>query len=78
MDNTCMYGILTDTVYAYTYVRVCVCVCVCFLCEYTAHNQSYKAHRNGIKKPQRQKYASLKGVRMRTERCSYSNACRHV
>jgi large subunit ribosomal protein L29e len=30
---------------------------------HTAHNQSYKAHRNGIKKPKRNKYSSRKGVR---------------
>lgn len=30
---------------------------------HTARNQSYKAHRNGIKKPKRQRYSSLKGVR---------------
>ena len=29
---------------------------------HTAHNQSKKAHRLGIKKDQRQRYASLKGV----------------
>ena len=29
---------------------------------HTNHNQSYKAHRNGIKKPARQRYAPLKGV----------------
>ncbi|KAM0880278.1 hypothetical protein ACQ4PT_033662 [Festuca glaucescens] len=28
---------------------------------HTAHNQSYKAHRNGIKKPKRQRQASTKG-----------------
>jgi len=28
---------------------------------HTAHNQTRKAHRNGIKKPQRHKYQSLKG-----------------
>ena len=30
---------------------------------HTAHNQSYKAHRNGIKKPKRQRQPSTKGVR---------------
>ena len=30
---------------------------------HTAHNQSYKAHRNGIKKPKKNKYHSKKGVR---------------
>ena len=29
---------------------------------HTAHNQNKKAHRLGIKKVQRQRYASLKGV----------------
>ncbi|CUS23566.1 LAQU0S10e03334g1_1 [Lachancea quebecensis] len=29
---------------------------------HTAHNQSRKAHRNGIKKPKTYKYPSLKGV----------------
>lgn len=29
---------------------------------HTAHNQSYKAHRNGIKKPKRQRQTSTKGV----------------
>jgi large subunit ribosomal protein L29e len=29
---------------------------------HTNHNQTRKAHRNGIKKPIRQRYASLKGV----------------
>ena len=29
---------------------------------HTAHNQNKKAHRRGIKKPLRQRYASLKGV----------------
>eukprot|EP00343_Euplotes_focardii_P008523 CAMPEP_0205821738 /NCGR_PEP_ID=MMETSP0206-20130828/9374_1 /ASSEMBLY_ACC=CAM_ASM_000279 /TAXON_ID=36767 /ORGANISM="Euplotes focardii, Strain TN1" /LENGTH=60 /DNA_ID=CAMNT_0053117457 /DNA_START=34 /DNA_END=216 /DNA_ORIENTATION=+ len=29
---------------------------------HTAHNQTYKAHRNGIKKRKSQKYRSLKGV----------------
>ena len=29
---------------------------------HTAHNQNKKAHRRGIKKPQKQRYASLKGV----------------
>lgn len=30
---------------------------------HTAHNQSKKAHRNGIKKPKQHKYKSRKGVR---------------
>ncbi len=29
---------------------------------HTAHNQSYKAHRNGIKKPKQNKHSSRKGV----------------
>ena len=29
---------------------------------HTAHNQTRKAHRKGIKKPKRERYASLKGV----------------
>ncbi|XP_060925589.1 60S ribosomal protein L29 [Limanda limanda] len=29
---------------------------------HTTHNQSRKAHRNGIKKPTSQRYESLKGV----------------
>ena len=29
---------------------------------HTAHNQNKKAHKNGIKKPKRQRYSSLKGV----------------
>lgn len=29
---------------------------------HTTHNQNYKNHRNGIKRPQSQRYASLKGV----------------
>lgn len=29
---------------------------------HTAHNQSYKAHRNGIKKPRKHKYISRKGM----------------
>jgi large subunit ribosomal protein L29e len=29
---------------------------------HTAHNQSYKAHRNGIKKPKRHRQTSTKGV----------------
>ncbi|GMM56272.1 hypothetical protein DAKH74_028880 [Maudiozyma humilis] len=29
---------------------------------HTAHNQTKKAHRNGIKKPRTYKYPSLKGV----------------
>ena len=29
---------------------------------HTAHNQTKKAHRNGIKKPKRQRYSSTKGM----------------
>ena len=29
---------------------------------HTNHNQNKKAHKNGIKKPKRQRYASLMGV----------------
>ena len=29
---------------------------------HTAHNQNKKAHKNGIHKPKRQRYASLLGV----------------
>ena len=29
---------------------------------HTNHNQNRKAHRNGISKPKRQRYATLKGV----------------
>nr|ABW90402.1 putative ribosomal protein L29 [Barentsia elongata] len=29
---------------------------------HTSHNQSRKAHRNGIKRPKRQRFPSLKGV----------------
>ncbi|KAJ9459966.1 60S ribosomal protein L29 [Diplonema papillatum] len=28
---------------------------------HTNHNQNYKAHRNGIKKPKRERYISKKG-----------------
>jgi len=35
---------------------------------HTAHNQSYKAHKNGIKKAKKHKYTSRKGVsRIREE-----------
>jgi Ribosomal L29e protein family len=33
-------------------------------CTDTAHNQSYKAHRNGIKKPAKKPYPSRVGVRL--------------
>ncbi|XP_019255269.1 PREDICTED: 60S ribosomal protein L29-2-like [Nicotiana attenuata] len=29
---------------------------------HTAHNQSYKAHRNGIKKPRKHRHRSSKGM----------------
>ncbi|MFS7909213.1 putative ribosomal protein L29e [Helianthus anomalus] len=29
---------------------------------HTAHNQSYKAHRNGIKKPRKHRHTSTKGL----------------
>lgn len=29
---------------------------------HTAHNQSYKAHKNGIKKPRKHRHTSTKGV----------------
>ncbi|CAA3000782.1 60S ribosomal L29-1 [Olea europaea subsp. europaea] len=29
---------------------------------HTAHNQSHKAHKNGIKKPKRQRHTSTKGM----------------
>ncbi|KAH7842786.1 hypothetical protein Vadar_009257 [Vaccinium darrowii] len=29
---------------------------------HTAHNQSYKAHKNGIKKPRKHRHASTKGM----------------
>ena len=34
---------------------------------HTARNQTFKAHRNGIKKPKRQRYRSTKGVRYRAK-----------
>ena len=34
---------------------------------HTARNQTFKAHRNGIKKPKRQRYRSTKGVRYRRQ-----------
>lgn len=37
---------------------------------HTAHNQTYKAHRNGIKKPKTFKYKSRKGVRLISFSCS--------
>nr|ADV02780.1 putative 60S ribosomal protein L29 [Ipomoea batatas]GLL43854.1 putative 60S ribosomal protein L29 [Ipomoea trifida]GMD80652.1 60S ribosomal protein L29-1-like [Ipomoea batatas] len=29
---------------------------------HTAHNQSYKAHKNGIKKPRKHRHTSTKGM----------------
>ena len=29
---------------------------------HTAHNQNYKAHRNGLKKPKHPRFVSLKGM----------------
>ena len=34
---------------------------------HTAQNQNKKAHKNGIHKPKRQKYISLKGVSNQTD-----------
>ncbi|CAN1194986.1 60S ribosomal protein L29-1 [Linum perenne] len=31
---------------------------------HTAHNQSHKAHKNGIKKPKRHRHTSTKGTQM--------------
>jgi hypothetical protein len=39
---------------------------------HTAHNQSKKNHRNGIKKPVKHKYTSTKGVSTRGRACSHS------
>lgn len=36
---------------------------------HTAHNQSYKAHRNGIKRPSRNYHPSRKGVRVVAQAC---------
>ena len=36
---------------------------------HTNHNQITKHHKNGIKKPARQRYSSLKGVNQRFLRC---------
>lgn len=44
---------------------------------HTAHNQTYKAHRNGIKKPKQHKYSSNKGVRiLATWSCTLSDGTR--
>ncbi|XP_011042241.1 PREDICTED: 60S ribosomal protein L29-1-like, partial [Populus euphratica] len=46
-----------------------LCLCLQFLADptaksknHTAHNQSYKAHKNGIKKPKKQRHTSTKGM----------------
>ena len=39
---------------------------------HTAHNQSYKAHRRGIKKVKATKYQSTKGVRAAIEHLTFS------
>ncbi|TVU04335.1 hypothetical protein EJB05_50101, partial [Eragrostis curvula] len=39
---------------------------------HTAHNQSYKAHKNGIKKPKRHRQTSTKGVSVRADPSSDS------
>ena len=41
---------------------------------HTNHNQTRKAHRNGIKKPQKHKYSSMKGVSARDARCTAAPA----
>lgn len=41
---------------------VCSSVPICILQNHTAHNQTRKAHRNGIKKPKKQRYSSRKGM----------------
>jgi large subunit ribosomal protein L29e len=47
---------------------------------HTAHNQTYKAHRNGIKRPPTYKYKSRKGVRTEAPSSSWHaqllRACR--
>lgn len=43
---------------------------------HTAHNQSKKNHRNGIKKPVKYKYTSTKGVRTRGSRPGRRSAAR--
>lgn len=48
---------------------------------HTAHNQSYKAHKNGIKKPRKQRHTSTKGVGsfVVVSSCSLSErSCFHV
>ena len=43
---------------------------------HTNHNQNRKAHRNGIKKPQKHKYSSMKGVSV--ERAGGCERCRQA
>jgi hypothetical protein len=47
---------------------------------HTAHNQSYKAHKNGIKKPKRNRQTSTKGVRASSPAVppSYTGVARSV
>jgi len=40
---------------------------------HTAHNQSYKAHKNGIKKPKRHRQTSTKGVRASLARLGFAS-----
>eukprot|EP00890_Picochlorum_soloecismus_P006517 jgi/Picsp_1/690/NSC_00684-R1_ribosomal protein l29 len=44
------------------YGAAAVACCSSGRANHTAHNQSRKAHRNGIKKPKRQRYSSRKGM----------------
>ena len=44
---------------------------------HTNHNQNYKAHRNGIKKPARVRWISTKGVRSHRLR-DLGELCRFV
>jgi large subunit ribosomal protein L29e len=41
---------------------------------HTAHNQSYKAHKNGIKKPKRHRQTSTKGVRASFSLLAYARS----
>ena len=43
---------------------------------HTAHNQTRKAHRNGIKKPKTYKYPSLKGVDAKSKNHTAHNQTR--
>ena len=40
---------------------------------HTAHNQSYKAHKNGIKKPKRHRQTSTNGVRASLARLGFAS-----